>query len=275
MAGKIVLLGLFAVTACGTAEAQPKAAPKAPAPAAPADALYEMDTAAQAAPRAGSTLAGILKSLHVRVCVRADVPPFSYFGADGLQGFDVALASQIVDQLSIDFKQALKADWVVVTAAERVKRLQDQACDLMVASFSHNAQRAVQVATSKVYVRTDKVLVAASKIARKTPVIAKLEGATGDAGVKGAERVFRTYQDVVHAMDMDEVDYVATDRPIAEHLIRSSVKGFKIQKTLASNAESYVVAVNNASPELLVAVNKALDDLTQTGRLALLDRRWL
>jgi hypothetical protein len=59
------LLGLLAIAACGSAEAQP--APKAPAPPAPTEALYEVDTAAQPAPPASSTLGGILKALHVRV----------------------------------------------------------------------------------------------------------------------------------------------------------------------------------------------------------------
>lgn len=269
------LLGLLAIAACGSADAQPRSAPRTPAPPAPTEALYEVDTAALPAPPPSSTLGGILKSLHVRVCVRSDVPPFSYFGASGLQGFDVGLASQVVDQLSIDYKQALKPEWVVVTANERVKRLQDQACDVMVAAFSYTKERATQVATSKVYVRTDKVLLGASKISRKIPVIAKLEGATGDPGIKGNIQTFRTYQDMVHAMDMDEIDYVATDRPIAEHLIRSTVKNFKVHKTLAENAESYVIAVNNSSPELLVAINRALDQIAQSGRLALLERRWL
>lgn len=261
----------LALAACNAAEAQPKPGP------APTEALYEVDTAAQPAPRAGQSLAAMLSSLHVRVCVRSDVPPFSYFGPAGLQGFDIALAQQLVDELSIDYKQALKAEWVVVTAAERMKRLQDGACDLVVASFSYTKERAAQVATSKVYVKTDKVLVGATKITRATPVIAKLEGATGEAGLKGKVQTFKTYLDITHAMDLGEVDYVVTDRPIAEHLIRSSVNSFKVSKTLAEEAESYVIAVGNGAThtELLAAVNRALENLAQTGRLALLERRWL
>jgi ABC-type amino acid transport substrate-binding protein len=161
-----------------------------------------------------------------------------------------------------------------VTAAERVKRLQDQACDVMVAAFSHTKERATQVAMSKVYVRTDKVLLGASKITRKTPVIARLEGATGDPGIKGRVQTYRTYQDIVHAMDLDEIDYITTDLPIAGHLIRSSVKSFKVQKTLAENAESYVIAVNTSSPELLVAINRALTR-SRSQDDSRLERRWL
>jgi ABC-type amino acid transport substrate-binding protein len=262
-----LLLFAALVTGCASADAQPaKAAP---------EPLYEIDTAAQPSPPAGSRLGNILASLHVRVCVRADVPPFGYFHQGGLGGFDVALANEIVDQLSIDYKQALQPSWVVVAAGDRVKRLQDDACDLMIGAFSYSKERAGQVATSRVYTRSDKVLIAASKITRKTAVIGKLEGTTGDASIPGTVRTFRTYQEITHALDAGEIDYLAADRPIAEHLLRSTGKPYVVTKTLATNAESYVAAVRNGDPLLLAAVDRALDTIARTGRLALLERRWL
>jgi ABC-type amino acid transport substrate-binding protein len=263
---RYALLFLFLPLGASSATAQPKPAQ---------DALYEMDTAPQPAPATGSHIDRMIKSLHVRVCVRSDVAPFGHFQAGSIGGFDVALATEIVDQLSIDYKTALKPEWVIVAANERVKRVQDDGCDLMVAAFSYTKDRAAQVATSKVYLRTDKVLIAASKITRAKPVIAKLEGATGTTGIAGVERTFRTYQEIVHAMDMGEIDYLATDKPIAEHLLRSTIKSYTISKTLAANAESYVAAVRLGNADTLAAVDRALDAMARTGRLALLDRRWL
>jgi ABC-type amino acid transport substrate-binding protein len=240
------------------------------------EALYDIDTAAQKAPAANSALDHILKSLHLRVCVRSDVAPFGYFSTSALEGFDIDLATEITKQISIDHKQALRPTWTVVAVDERMKRLQDNSCDIMVADFSYSKERAAQIGTSKVYLRTDKVLVTAAKLTRKVAVIAKVAGATGDAGaLKGTMRTFATYQEIVYAMDAGEIDHVITDRPIAEHLIRSSVTAFQITKTLAENAESYVVGVNLNNPDVLAAVNKALDDLARSGRLALLVRRWL
>ncbi len=271
MAKQTLLLALLA--ACGSAEAQPKRTPAAPPP--PNEPLFDVDTQAVAPPAAGSQLDSMLKSLHVRVCVRADVAPFASFGDRGLRGFDIALATEIIDQLSIDHKQALTPTWVVVSAAERMKRLQDGACDFMVAAFSLTPDRAQQLATSKVYLRADKVLLSASKITRKQPVVAQLEGATAPAGITGTPRTFRTYQDIIHAMDMGEIDHVATDRPIAEHLMRSSVTSFAISKTLAANAESYVVAAAKPNRALAAEIDRALTTLAYSGRLALLERRWL
>jgi ABC-type amino acid transport substrate-binding protein len=50
---------------------------------------------------------------------------------------------------------------------------------------------------------------------------------------------------------------------------------FAVGKVLAADAESYVAGVANGNPELLAAVNRALDDIARSGRLALLARRWL
>jgi ABC-type amino acid transport substrate-binding protein len=255
---------LLVLGACSTASAQPTAEP-----------LYDVDTAPQAAPAAGSRIDHMLKSLHVRVCVRADVAPFGYFQAGGLGGFDVALAEEIVDQLSIDYKAALRPEWVIVAAGDRIKRLQDDGCDLMVGAFSYTKDRAGQVATTRAYAQADKVLVAASSISRKTPVIAKLEGTTGDAGVTGTTRTFKSYQEIIHAMDSGEIDYLAADRPIAEHLLRSTIKSYTISKTLSAKSESYVAAVKKGEPQMLEAVDRALDTIAKSGRLALLDRRWL
>lgn len=257
------------LAAAGVAEAQPK-------PTVDPDALYELDAPAQKPPVASSPLGKLLETMYLRACVRSDVAPFGVFGGNGLEGYDIDLASEIAQQISIDYKQALRVEWTVVSAEDRIKRVQDGSCDILVADLSLTKERAAQIATSKVYLRTDKVLVAVAKITHKTPVIARLASATGDAGnLAGTTRVFQSYREIIHAMNAGEIDYVVTDKPIAEHLIRSATRPYAIGKTLAANAESYVVGVNAASPDVLAAVDRALQDLAQNGRLALLDRRWL
>ena len=250
----------------------------APAPAAPEEPanLYEMDTDAQkAAPN--STMARVLGSMYVRACVRSDVPPFGSFSSQhSLEGLDIELANELVRQMSIDFKQVFKVEWAVVDAADRMDRLKNGACDILVANFSQTAERAKEVDMSKIYLRTDKVLVAANAITRKSPVVGHVGGTTGDmGGIKGTAKMFHSYQQVVYDMDAGGVDYVITDRPIAEYLVRSSTKGFKITKTLAKNAEAYTVAVAKGDGTLLAAVNRALEELARQGRLALMQRRWL
>lgn len=271
------LLGALSLIAgcAAAAEAAPEAR-SAPKPPVLDETLHDVDTATTPPPPPTSALGRVLGSSELRACVRSDVPPFGSFSANGLEGFDVALATEIANQIGIDYKHALKMEWIVVTAGERMKRLQDGACDILVAAFSQTAERAAQIATSKIYLQTDKVLLAATKQTRRVPVIGKLGGTTGaPADLKATERAFNTYQEVIHAMDGEEIDYLITDRPIAEQLIRSTTKRYKIAKTIAERAESYVVGVRNGSADLEAAVNRALDDLARTGRIALLHRRWL
>lgn len=262
---KLLILGVLLTSS--VAFAQGKGKGKEPA-------LYNIDTDAMKAP-GGSALARILKAQAIRVCVRSDVPPFGSFSAGRLRGFDVQLARELVTQLGIDYKKVLSIEWSIVSAKGRVARLQNKSCDMLVATFSKTGARAAKVGLSKVYLKTDKVLVAATNIKRKTPIIGRVKGTTAGAGVRGKSKYFDTYQQIIFAMDQGQVDYVVADRPVATHMIRSTSGGFKITKTLAKGAENYVIGTNKWNKHLLKAVDKALADLAQSGRLAFLARRWL
>ena len=58
-------------------------------------------------------------------------------------------------------------------------------------------------------------------------------------------------------------------------MIRSVTKNYRITKALAKSAERYAVGIAKDNKGLLQAVNKALQDLAQSGRLAYLHRQWL
>lgn len=237
--------------------------------------LYSIDTDAVPAPPAKSALARILKRHVLRVCVRADAPPFGYFARKGLTGFDVHLAMELAKQISIDYKAVLSVSWNPTPAGDRVGRLRRNACDISVSALSWTRGRAGQIGLSKAYAQTDKVLVAAEQ-PRAKAVIGLVKGTTGGTGgVKAAKRWFNTWNEVLFAMRNGGIDYTVSDRPIAIHLTRSTSKAYKVSKVLAKNAEKYVVGVKKGNKHLLKAVNKALTDLAQSGRLAYLQRRWL
>ena len=122
---KLLVLGLLCITLPATAFAedappqqtasQPTTAPakRAPTTQSQTPPLYSLDSAAQPTPKTVPTLGRILQSQHLRVCVRSDVPPFGYFSASGLTGFDIGLATEIAVRLSIDYKKNLHIDWTV------------------------------------------------------------------------------------------------------------------------------------------------------------------
>ncbi|MBU47626.1 MAG: hypothetical protein CL920_02890 [Deltaproteobacteria bacterium] len=249
-----------------------KATKKAPATEPP---LYSIDSAAKPAPPAKTALARILRAQHLRVCVRSDVPPFGYFTNKGLTGFDISLATELAKRISIDYKKNLHIGWTVITAGARITSLQQKTCDIVIAAFSYTKSRAKLVSFSKIYLLTDKVLVAAANLTRKTPVIARVKGTTGKLDIKGEVRYYNNYQEIINAMEEGTVDYVIADRPIALHMIRSVTRPFNITKTLSKNAEHYAVGMNKGDTHLLKAVNSALSSLAQSGRLTYLHRQWL
>lgn len=237
--------------------------------------LYSIDTPTAKSPSANSTLARILKTQLLRVCVRADIPPFGHFVNNALVGFDIQLAREIGTQISIYYKKNLRLSWLVINANSRVKSLQNNHCDMVVAAFSITPARKKKVAFSESYLQTYKVVVKKTKQTRNKPIIAMVTGTTGGNNkLKGVARYYLNYNEIINAMDQGAVDYVMTDQPIAIHMLRSVTQEYMITQVL-SQMENYGVGVNQKSTALLKAVNRALRDLAQTGRLAYTQRQWL
>lgn len=237
--------------------------------------LYNMDAPSAPQPPKGSALQRILKNQLLRVCVRADIPPFGYFQGGQLTGFDIQLAREISTQLSIDYKKNLRISWSVINAGSRIHSLVQNNCDMVVATFSITQGRARLIAFSKAYLLTHKVILRKVTIKRKTPVIALVRGTTtGGQKLKGSIRFFRNYTEIIDAMERSEVDFAVTDKPIAAHMLRSVPQPYKILRILKQK-ERYGIGMNLRSKALVRAVNRALRNLARTGRLAYLQRQWL
>ncbi|MBU52924.1 MAG: hypothetical protein CL920_29890 [Deltaproteobacteria bacterium] len=238
--------------------------------------LYQIDSASHKNPPAYSRLSQILNSQVLRVCVRADIPPFGYLSGGKLTGFDIHLARLLGKRLSIHFKKNLHISWKIVQAKKRVKSLLQNRCDFVVASFSKTAKRAKQVGFSRIYYKTDKVLIERKPMTAKEPVIAVVRGTTMPKikGLKGTVVQFNDYNEIIFAMSAGEIDYAIADQPIGIHMIRSSNKNYRIARSLGQ-AEMYGVGVNKSNTHLLKAINAALLDLANSGELAYLQRQWL
>ncbi len=266
------------VKAAPVKAAPAKAAPvKAAAPASrPVVATTPGQSATQAQYPKDSHLATIISSGIVRVCVRADIPPFGYFKGQMLTGFDVALAKEIIIELGIRFNVNLQARWVVVQAQNRVKSLQDNYCDIAVAAFSITKARSLKVGFSHSYLQTSKVILARTKITNKAPIVAVVAGTTSPKGqIKGGkDESFATYDGILNAMKGEFVDYVITDHPTGIYLSKKCGGVYKVSKVLEQK-ENYGVGVNRSSTYLKTEINNILQSFFQNGRITHLLRRWL
>ncbi len=238
--------------------------------------LYTLDSPEMPKAADGTKLARILQSQVLRACVRSDVPPFGYFLGRRLVGYDIDLVEQIARRLSVYYKRNLTIEWTVINAGSRISSLQQDTCDIVAAAFSRTKARARLVGFSKVYLKTNKVLISA-ETTRKNPVLAIVRGTTTpDAqSLFNAEiRFFENYKEIIYAMESGSIDYVITDHPIALHMIRSVSKKYKIVKKLGLS-EEYAIGVQLENKTLLHVTDLILLDLAQSGKLAYLQRQWL
>lgn len=221
----------------------------------------------------GTVLGMILKSGTVRVCVRSDVPPFGYFEGETLKGFDIVLAKKIISGISIRYNKTLRAQWTIINAKERIPSLQQGRCDLVVAAFSKTPERSKQVGFSNVYLRTHKVLLARKSVTRTPAIVATVSGTTGQSSRIPGARVasFFNYNEILGAMKRGLVDYVFTDHPVAQYLLKNS-SGYTLKKVL-KETESYAVGVHMHHTQLRKEINDVLSYLARSGHLAYFQRK--
>ena len=77
----------------------------------------------------GNLLAKIKERGVVRVGVKADTPPFGWKDDFGYCGFDVDIATALVEEMGIG-----KAEFITVTSANRIKKVADGEADMAIAS---------------------------------------------------------------------------------------------------------------------------------------------
>lgn len=277
----VTVLSLGCVSVSQTTFAAKSKAPasrpaaKAKAAKAPAKPATRKSSLAPIAP-ADSMLSNILQSRTVRVCVRSDIPPLSYFKGETLQGFDIALAKQLVARISIRYRTHLRTQWVIIKAAERVPNLQKGRCDMVVAAFSKTKARAKKVAFTQMYYQTNKVVLRKKYNLSSAPVIATVRSTTQGAFSlpHAVQSSFLSYSDILYTMRQELVDYVITDYPIGLYLVRHSDAKYQIHRTL-KNQESYSVGVNLSHKHLLAELERALTFMKTSGQLGYLQRQWL
>lgn len=128
-------LSLGAVPASAAAPAGDASRPMAARPAEPAAAPASVAGTAVSCPATLDALDRVRCEGVMRVGVRSQYPPFAYLDRGVHQGFEVALARDIAQQLGV--RLAL----VEVTPANRIAALGEGRVDLTIATMGHTVQR--------------------------------------------------------------------------------------------------------------------------------------
>ena len=230
---------------------------------------------------AGELLKQIQANGQLRVGLEGTYPPFSFQDANGqLDGFEVEFARALAKQLGVQ-AQLQPTKWDGILAALESKRL-----DVVINQVTITDERKNKYDFSTPYtVSGVQALVRkgdAGKIATPQDLVGKKVGVglgtnyeqwlrenVPDADVRTYDDDPTKYQD----LRVGRIDAILIDRLAAFELIGKTGGDLAITGEPFARQEAGV-ALRKGEPELLAAINAAIDTLKADGTLAALSKKW-
>jgi cystine transport system substrate-binding protein len=230
---------------------------------------------------AGDQLATIKKNGTINVGLEGTYPPFSFVGDDGkLTGFEVEFSEALAKELGVKVK--LQATpWAGILAALESKRL-----DVVINQVTISDERKKKYDFSEPYTVSGIQALVQTKDAGKFKTANDLSGAKVGVGlgtnyeqwlkenVPGA--IVKTYDDdpTKYAdLRVGRIDAILVDRLAALELISKTKDKLAVSGEPFSRQEAGI-ALRKGEPELLDAINKAIDKLRADGTLAKLSQKY-
>lgn len=230
---------------------------------------------------AGEQLQKIKDAGVINIGLEGTYPPFSFVDENGkLTGFEVQLSEALAKELGVKVK--LQATpWAGILAALESKRL-----DVVVNQVTISDERKKKYDFSKPYTVSGIQAVVAKKNADSIKQASDLAGKKVGMGLgtnyeqwlkdNVPTAVVKTYDDdptKYQDLRVGRIDAILVDRLAAFDLIN------KTNETLALAGEAFSrqeagIAVRKGEPELLKALDDALDKLRADGTLAKLSKQW-
>ncbi|MDY7562374.1 cystine ABC transporter substrate-binding protein [Pseudomonas sp. 10B1] len=230
---------------------------------------------------AGDQLQKIKSSGTISVGLEGTYPPFSFVGEDGkLAGFEVEFSQALAKQLGVTAKlQPTK--WDGILAALESKRL-----DVVINQVTISEERKKKYDFSEPYTISGIQALTQKKDADKFPTPESLSGKKVGVGlgtnyeqwlkehVPGA--VVKTYDDdptKFQDLMAGRTDVILVDRLAALEMVK------KTNDKLAASGKAFSrqeagIAIRKGEPELVAAVNTAIDKLRTDGTLAKLSQKY-
>jgi cystine transport system substrate-binding protein len=230
---------------------------------------------------AGEQLATIKKNGTLNVGLEGTYPPFSFVGEDGkLTGFEVEFSEALAKELGVKVKLSA-TPWAGILAALESKRL-----DVVVNQVTISDERKKKYDFSEPYTVSGIQALVQKKDENKFPTPKDLDNKKVGVGlgtnyeqwlkenVPGA--IVKTYDDdptKYQDLKVGRIDAILVDRLAALDLITKTKDNLAISGPAFSRQEAGI-ALRKGEPELLEALNKAIDKLRADGTLAKLSEKY-
>ncbi|WP_407314276.1 cystine ABC transporter substrate-binding protein [Pseudomonas sp. nanlin1] len=230
---------------------------------------------------AGEQLQKIKDSGSLRVGVEGTYPPFSFQDNDGkLAGFEVDFAQALAKALGVTAKlQPTK--WDGMLASLESKRL-----DVVINQVTISDERKKKYDFSQPYTVSGIQALTQKKTAEQIKAPADLAGKKVGVGLgtnyeqwlkeNVPQAIVRTYDDdptKLQDLRIGRIDAILVDRLAAFDMVEKTNNTLAVAGEPFSRQESGV-ALRKGEPELLAAIDKAIDQLRADGTLAALSKKW-
>ncbi len=237
---------------------------------------------ASASASGSSSAYKLVKEGTLTVGISPDYPPFENLEDGQIVGFEPDLAAALGEKLGVKVEFASLNFDAILTAVDAGTQI-----DCGISGFSIDPERAKLVDFSQSYFIDDLAIAtmkngdftSADALTADGIKIAVQSGTTGESYIQenyaNAQAVaFTNSNDCFAAMAAGKVDAVCTNAAVVASMVKASYTDAAIVANYATG-EEYGIAVAKSNPQLLEAINKALDELSAEGVIAALSSKWL
>jgi His/Glu/Gln/Arg/opine family amino acid ABC transporter permease subunit len=239
-------------------------------------------TAAGSAPaRAANLLDEIKKRGVLRIGTDATYPPFENKIGDRFEGLDIDLGEEIGKELGV------RVQWETINFDGLLAAVQTGKYDIAISDVVITDERKKTNAFSRPYFLAGETIarrkgderVRTSADLKDKTVCVQL-GTTGEKAVEGLGlpesriRKFDTIQEALLEVTNGRADAVVADEPALKFILAKDYPALELTGGVFVH-ENYAVVLPQNEPELLAAVNAALDRILTDGRYAKIYERWI
>jgi polar amino acid transport system substrate-binding protein/glutamate/aspartate transport system substrate-binding protein len=242
--------------------------------------------------RAEDAIDRIARTGEVRLAVRADAPPFSSAGTNGLpEGYSIDLCQAVVAELAISLNRPITPRFVPVTGASRLDAIANAEADLLCEATTYTLSRRARMEFSLVTFVTGIVIA----VRRDSPLalgqeielprrIGVLRGSTAEAALRlvlqqnpGRSTMvgFDSHESAIDAILSGAVEAYSADREIilAQMFQRGAGDLIAISSQSLSY-EPYALAMPPGERRLALVADRALASLFRTGAIRDMLTKW-